>query len=151
MQAMMSPHYKSGWYVANWLALENESRNFLLDDLNGSARWLHISYSLSYACFDCRKAFKRSLGNASPAKYPLEMICPNCSGIAVCLGLHFKAPRASDKKQWKKVQFLVENGFRFQKIRLDPKSVISIPYPKTLEEAEEFVVRYKAYSLKQDD
>jgi hypothetical protein len=63
------------------------------------------------------------------------------------VGRHFKAPKKSDNAQWKKVGFLIAHGFLFQKIRPNPNSYESVPYPDTLEEAKEFVVKYKDWAL----
>ena len=64
------------------------------------------------------------------------------------LGRHFKAPKKSDTEQWKKVAFLIDHGFFFQKIRPDSNGNESVPYPKTLDEAKEFVVKYNKWSAK---
>ena len=74
------------------------------------------------------------------------MTCPNCGADAVRLGRHFKPPKRSDDKQWAKVRFLWENGFRFQKICPEPNSIESIPYPRTLEEAKSFVLDYAEHA-----
>ena len=68
------------------------------------------------------------------------MKCPHCGGIARNLGRKFKPPKRSDKKQWQKVKFLVSKGFLFHSIYVDGRLV---PYPGTLEEAKEFVEKYK--------
>jgi hypothetical protein len=52
----------------------------------------------------------------------------------------FKAPPAVDIKQWAKVQFLSEHGFRFGSI-VDEDGY-RVPYPKTLQEARKFVREY---------
>jgi len=79
-----------------------------------------------------------------------ELTCPNCGGVAHNLGRHFKPPKKGDDKQWEKVKFLVDNGFRFQKIRLGTGGE-SVPYPETLEGAKDFVVKYKAFALPADE
>ena len=76
------------------------------------------------------------------------MKCPECGGDAHNFGRHFKSPKKMDKKQWAKIRFLFEHGFRFQKIRPDSCAEESIPYPKSSEEAKEFIVKYKQYALK---
>lgn len=103
-------------------------------------------YSMSYACLTCKTAHKRHV-EGSPADYPIKMECPICEDNTFNVGRHFKAPKKSDNAQWKKVAFLIEHGFLFQKIRLDPNSYESVPYPKTLAEAKEFVVKYKDWAL----
>ena len=99
---------------------------------------------MSYACLDCCKSFKRRLEKA--IRDPEHMVCPDCGGKAYNFGRHFKPPKKTDKKQWQKIRYLFENGFRFQKIRPVKNSIDSIPYPKTLEEAKEFIVKYKEFS-----
>jgi DNA-directed RNA polymerase subunit RPC12/RpoP len=105
---------------------------------------MKTSYNLSFACFVCRKSFKRKI--ESPLRKFDYKVCPNCGGKAFNLGRHFKAPKINDKKQWEKVKYLFDHGFRFQKIRPVKNCIESIPYPETLEEAKEFVIKYKEFS-----
>ena len=100
-------------------------------------------YNMAFACLDCRKSFKREFNLSEGC--PKELTCPNCGGTAHNFGRHFKPPKKNDLKQWKKVSFLFEHGFRFQKIR---PNGIDEPYPKTLDEAKEFVIKYKDYAIK---
>jgi hypothetical protein len=60
------------------------------------------------------------------------------------LSRKFSAPRAADVAQWKKVQFLVENGFRFYSVYKVGESggKQAVRYPATLEEARSFVVTF---------
>ncbi len=95
---------------------------------------------MSFACFECRKAFKREYTFGSNIQ---ELPCPQCGRSAHNLGRHFKAPKKSDVKQWEKVRFLFDHGFRFQKIRIGSEHQNTIPYPKTLDDVKEFVVKYK--------
>lgn len=106
-------------------------------------------YHKAFACFDCRKSFKRAVNLAKTQ--PNKLVCPNCGGIAVNLGRHFKPPKTSDIEQWKKVKFLFDHGFHFQKIPVfDPNNshiiIGSVPYPDTLEQAKEFVKKYKQFA-----
>ena len=102
-------------------------------------------YNMAFACLDCRKSFKRvfTLSKECPSELP----CPDCGGAAHNFGRHFKAPKKSDLKQWKKVAFLFEHGFRFQRIRIGSGHHDVVPYPKTLEQAKEFVIKYKAHAI----
>ena len=61
------------------------------------------------------------------------------------LSRKFSAPRSADVAQWKKVQFLVEHGFRFYSVYRPSESggKQSVRYPATLEEAEDFVVAFR--------
>ena len=99
---------------------------------------------MSYACFECCKAFKREYKLGSNVQ---ELPCPQCGRSAYNLGRHFKPPKKKDTNQWEKVRFLVEHGFRFQKIRTGSGHQETVPYPETLEEAREFVVKYKDYAI----
>ncbi|GAB3030468.1 hypothetical protein GCM10027285_11360 [Oleiagrimonas citrea] len=99
--------------------------------------------NISYACLDCRKAFKRPVHLQN---MPEHAPCPECGGPMHDFGRHFKAPRQDDIKQWKKVRFLIEHGFRFQKIRTGPGHHDTVPYPDTLEEARTFVVTYRRFA-----
>ena len=103
-------------------------------------------YNMAFACLECCKSFKREY-EPKPNEYPSELPCPNCGGVAYNLGRHFKAPKKTDKKQWEKIRFLIENGFRFQKIRNGTRHHDTVSYPETLEEAKEFVVKYKDYAF----
>ena len=107
-----------------------------------------MPYNMSFACLACRKAFKRQVESG---RVPDELPCPECGGPAYNFGRHFKAPRKADASQWRKVRFLFEHGFRFQKIRVGPGHHDTVPYPETLEEAKEFVVKYKEHAFRGED
>ena len=107
---------------------------------------MDTTYAMSFACLKCRKAFKRHC-DSLPKDYPSELPCLECKDVSYNLGRNFKPPKKSDIKQWEKVAYLVEHGFRFQKIRTEPGSQDTVPYPKDLEESKEFVVKYKEYAI----
>lgn len=106
-------------------------------------------YNMAFACLDCRKSFKRGFDLSDGN--PKVLTCPECGGNSYNFGRHFKAPKKSDLKQWKKIQYLFENGFRFQKIRKGPGHHDVVPYPETLEEAKDFVIKYKRYAFEPDE
>ncbi|MGR6873993.1 hypothetical protein ACU6U9_17165 [Pseudomonas sp. HK3] len=103
-------------------------------------------YNMAFACLDCRKSFKREFNLAKEC--PSELKCSDCGGLAYNFGRHFKAPKKNHMKQWKKIRFLFEHGFRFQKIRPVKNSTESVPYPETLDAAKEFVIKYESYAFK---
>ncbi|MES2713727.1 MAG: hypothetical protein V4653_19285 [Pseudomonadota bacterium] len=86
------------------------------------SRYLH-----PYACFRCRKSFKRA--SRTDAVLP----CPECGGPSIGLTRKFKPPKQSDVKQWTKVEALVRHCFLFWSL--------SEPYPETLQEVPAFVQR----------
>ena len=88
-------------------------------------------YLISYVCVDCRKAFKRPYVPGNTA-----FKCPHCARTALNVGRKFKTPKRSDEEQWKKVELLLANGFRFNTLYVDGEA---IRYPETLNEARTFV------------
>lgn len=96
-------------------------------------------YLVHFACFRCRRSFKRSV---EPEVKDYVKRCPHCGGRALDLGRRFKPPKADDLAQWKKVRLLVAAGFFFQHV-YDEKTR-QVPYPETLEEARAFVIRHRA-------
>jgi DNA-directed RNA polymerase subunit RPC12/RpoP len=87
-----------------------------------------LYHPLQYACFKCRKSFKRprfsgitghymtseqQLGQLQDAKdfeENRQYKCPNCGGVAYFTGQDFKAPKRSDKKAWQQVQLFIASG-----------------------------------------
>jgi hypothetical protein len=92
-----------------------------------------------FTCFECRCTFKREF-----ERDLLLRKCPTCKNDALMMDIRFRPPKKRDDKQWKKVEFLVSHGFFFQKIyrREGPVSYRE-KYPSTLEQAKEFVVKYR--------
>lgn len=105
-----------------------------------------MPYNMAFACLKCRKSFKREFNLAKEC--PPELVCPDCGGMAHNFGRHFKAPKKRDTKQWQKVQYLFDHGFRFQKIRIGSGHHDVVPYPKNLDEAKAFVEKYKSHVRK---
>jgi hypothetical protein len=84
---------------------------------------------VQYACFVCRKSFKRlqfaaslnrafmtsaqSKGQGREVK-ELEQNrtykCPHCGGVAHYMGIDFKAPKISDRKAWIEVESFIRSG-----------------------------------------
>ena len=97
-----------------------------------------------FVCFACRKSFKRPFELDAPP-------CPDCGEATVGLSEKFQAPPKKDVKAWRVVEFLVENGFRFASIweRDERGLCLHVPgaYPRTMDEAKEFVVRYAAHRV----
>jgi hypothetical protein len=76
-------------------------------------------YKDRYACFHCRKAFKRRKNDDLPramqradGEFPIVR-CPQCRRPMHDMGMDFKAPPLKDVKQWRKVELLFEHGFTF--------------------------------------
>lgn len=86
---------------------------------------------MHYACFTCRKSFKRPLGVATVNHYmtaeqqgaairdawekdaAAERKCPDCGGKTFKMGLDFKAPKKGDSKAWGEVEKFILSGKTF--------------------------------------
>jgi hypothetical protein len=104
----------------------------------------HKGYLFPFACFACRRSFKRRYEPGVS-----ERPCPRCGGNASRLDRKFRPPAGDDLKQWEKVRFLYEHGFRFQSVCDEQGSPVS--YPATLAEAEPFVRRFGNQSTRPSD
>lgn len=86
------------------------------------------THAFSYACFTCRKSFKRplvslakprSLGKSARTEFErsarlfeseFRHKCPHCGGVAHFMGRDFKAPKSSDKRAWERVETFITSG-----------------------------------------
>lgn len=105
------------------------------------------NYLFPNVCFVCRKCFRKPEADKPNS-------CPNCAGEMVALNRKFKAPKSHDMQQWKKVQFLVGHGFKFQSVYETKREdgIVTcnykVNYPQSIEEAKEFVVKFRDQAIK---
>jgi len=85
---------------------------------------------MQYACFACRKVFKKPIAEESAVGYP----CPSCAQPLMMMGTAFRAPRRADEPQWRKVEQLVRAGVLFYRN--------SGPRPRTLKEVTPYLQEY---------
>jgi DNA-directed RNA polymerase subunit RPC12/RpoP len=76
------------------------------------------TYKPHYACFDCRKTFKRRLitdieGGFNKNKEEIKAKCPECGGIMADMGLDFESPKRNDLKAWEHIRNLYISGITF--------------------------------------
>jgi predicted nucleic acid-binding Zn-ribbon protein len=91
------------------------------------------AFLFPHVCCRCQKSFKKPV-SFSPR------VCPQCGDELVQLSRKFKVPRARDREQWEKVQFLLEQGFRFYSVYERTEfGEVRVSYPRTLAEAKLFV------------
>ncbi len=105
----------------------------------------HIqSYLFPNLCFKCRKSFKKPQSS-------IPRVCPEYGGPLIEVNRKFSAPKTADKAQWEKVKYLVENGFFFHSVyeRAEDGGYYKISYPESLDEAKDFVIRYKEQAVNQ--
>lgn len=92
------------------------------------------SFLFPNVCFECRKVFRK------PSRDEAR-ICPECSNTLIVLSRKFKAPKKSNIEEWKVIEFIVKSGFTYHTIHF--KNGQQAKYPKTMNEAKEFVIRYR--------
>lgn len=64
-------------------------------------RYGSTRYKPHYACFGCRKSFKRRLQrDVDPGGDERPSRCPQCRGEMASMGLDFKPPAQTKKKAW---------------------------------------------------
>ncbi len=85
---------------------------------------------VSFACFDCRKNFKK------PFVPDRSYKCPQCSKQLAHMGKSFKAPRKTELKQWEKVRRLWSAGYRFHTVQR-PQQVPA--FPEKLRDVESWI------------
>jgi hypothetical protein len=76
-------------------------------------------YKEKWACFECRKSFKQR--NRKEISTPIPVTadnmrlvpCPQCGRQMYNMGYDFKAPKQSDRAQWKKVEQLFIHGYNY--------------------------------------
>lgn len=73
------------------------------------------SYKPHYACFKCRKTFKRRLmGDIKKGeKSVFEAKCPECGELMANMGLDFESPKKDDFKKWEHLKSLYSVGITF--------------------------------------
>ena len=76
------------------------------------------SYKPHYACFNCRKTFKRKLlvdvdRDAAYNKEKKSATCPECGSLTMDMGLDFESPKKTDLKAWKHIENLYQAGITF--------------------------------------
>lgn len=78
-------------------------------------RYAMLAYKPHYACFECRKTFKRKLlwDINRDDKRGVEAKCPQCGELMANMGLDFESPKKNDIKQWNHTKSLYTVGITF--------------------------------------
>ena len=78
-------------------------------------RYAQYSYKKHYACFRCRKVFRRpSPWDAAGDDTERTERCPECRAPMADMGMDLKAPKKSAVKEWAILESLFRMGRRFQ-------------------------------------
>ena len=72
-------------------------------------------YKPHYACFNCRKTFKRKLmwDIKRDNKDVTEAKCPQCVDLMANMGLDFESPKKDNIKEWNHIKELYSVGITF--------------------------------------
>ena len=100
-----------------------------------------------FVCFTCRKQFERNWDGQENYKE-----CPECDDRAIRYDPKFKVPKKSDHSQWKKVEYLRDHGFYFQRVYdiIENGVYRYASYPRDMKEVKEFVMTYKQFARDQN-
>lgn len=78
-------------------------------------------------CLECRLTLNREFDDGSTKlNYP----CPTCQKPMILLPHRFRPPKKSDEQKWKVVEYLLNQGFRYEHVNKD--------VPENLRDAKEF-------------
>lgn len=77
-------------------------------------RYAFQPYKPHYACFSCRKSFKRRLRTPGTGHLPERPArCPQCGLLMANMGMDFAPPKKTDIKAWKTLESLYAVGVTF--------------------------------------
>lgn len=62
-------------------------------------------YNFHYVCLECRRAVKSGVRQS-------QIPCSICRSEMTNMGRKFAAPRKKDDAQWKKLEWMIQNGWR---------------------------------------
>ena len=65
--------------------------------------------------------------------------CPTCKSKMYFVNEKFKAPKKSDDKEWKIIEYLLLSGYDFRNPYCGQEQCIYFEFPKNLQEAEAFI------------
>ncbi len=113
------------------------------------------SRNLHFVCLTCRKMFNQppSFRRFDSQKRTVQANCPECGAEMINAGRNFKPPRRNNIKQWRKVELLLQGGYKWD-YTVEPREIteglpegavrgwctnriFSDPRAKTLREAKE--------------
>lgn len=103
-----------------------------------------VSYKPHFACFNCRKTFKRRLKrDVKNEEEPiLEAKCPECVELMANMGLDFESPKKDDVKKWEHIKSLYSVGITFHSCGCSGPGYIPNSKEKLIEYFEELKEKY---------
>lgn len=102
------------------------------------------TYKSHYACFECRKTFKRrfieDINNGE--KQSVEAKCPQCGQLMANMGLDFASPKKDNIKEWAHLKNLFSVGITFHSCGCSGPGYIPNTKEKLKEHLEEIKINY---------
>jgi hypothetical protein len=105
-------------------------------------RYGYTEYKNTYACFGCRKGFKRrSEKDLLPQDVRADKaaICPDCGQQMANLGRDLRLPRKDKQEQWQAIAYLKNHKFNFFTCGCDGIGVV----PQNLHQAYALMEQYR--------
>ncbi len=105
-------------------------------------RYAMYSYKSHYACFKCKKGFKRrNLKDINRDLVESKVFhCPDCRNIMANVGLDCEVPSKKDEKKWKVLESLYEIGITYHSCGCSGPGYI----PKELDELKVYLEKTKS-------
>jgi DNA-directed RNA polymerase subunit RPC12/RpoP len=103
-----------------------------------------VAYKPHYACFNCRKTFKRRLmyDIGRGEKSVQEAKCPECGELMANMGLDFESPKKDDVKKWEHIKSLFSVGIAFHSCGCSGPGYIPNSKEKLMEYFEQLKEKY---------
>jgi hypothetical protein len=108
-------------------------------------RYAMVKYKPHYACFNCRKTFKRRLmwDINRDDKRIIEAKCPQCGQLMANMGLDFQSPKKDDIKAWKHIKNLYSVEITFHSCGCTGPGYIPKTKDKLIDYFEELIQVFK--------
>ncbi len=103
-----------------------------------------VAYKPHYACFKCRKTFKRRLIKdiTEGGQSIQEAKCPECGELMANMGLDFESPKKDDVKKWEHLKSLYSVGITFHSCGCSGPGYIPNSKEKLMEYFEQLKEKY---------
>lgn len=112
-------------------------------------RYSMALYKPHYACFKCRKTFKRKLmwDIRRDNNDVTEARCPQCSDLMANMGLDFESPKKDDVKEWNHIKDLYSVGITFHSCGCTGPGYIPKDKDRLIAYFEQIIIEYKKQLL----
>ena len=92
-------------------------------------------------CINCRISLSEG---TNYELFNTNKTCPICKGKMYFVNEKFKAPKKSNDKEWKIIEYLLLSGYDFRNPIYGAERYMYFEFPKNLEEAESFIRKIRS-------